>query len=118
GKFIFTIPGIKTLPIAIAKPTSKAPVNKSPIPLAERINIPKTNRPSDKAIVVSMPRRLASLGAKGDRRANAIRGKVVILPARALQIPKSYLINDTKAPAEVKGARKFDATRITPITKK
>ena len=65
-----------------------------------------------------MPRRLAILGAKGDRRANAIRGKVVILPARALLIPKSSLINDTKAPAEVKGARKFDATRITPITKK
>src|SRR5699024_2476139 len=61
--------------------------------------------------------RLAIFGANGDTSANASNGKVVKLPAKAFDIPKSSRINVMSEPTAVSGARKLVLTKMTPISK-
>lgn len=117
GKFILIMPGINTLPIAIARPINTVPVNRNAMPVIDRTKIPIISKANEIAIVRSIPIRFAILGANGESKANASKGKVVIDPASALLIPRSSRINDTSAPAEVKGTRRFAPTKITPIIK-
>src|SRR5699024_1448516 len=118
GKFIFIIPGINTLPIAIARPIKAVPINNRLIPVIERNIIPINKTTKDNAIVLSIPMRFEILGANGERIANAIKGNVVIIPAVALLIPRSSRIKVISAPTDVIGTLKFEPTKITPISNK
>src|SRR5699024_12595764 len=106
---------MSTFPIAIARPMKNVPVNKKMIAPRERITTPAISRTSDKAMVHSMPIRLAIFGAKGEIKANASRGNVVMEPARALLIPRSSRIMGINEPTEVKGPLKLVLTKITTI---
>src|SRR5699024_7584984 len=92
GKFIFIIPGINTLPIAIARRIKAVPINNRLIPVIERNIIPINKTTKDNAIVLSIPMRFEILGANGERIANAIKGIVVIITSVALIISRSLRI--------------------------
>ena len=115
GKFIFINPGIKTLPIAIAKPINIVPTNKKLVPNKDLIIIPLSKSNKEIKIVRSIPIRLAIFGANGERQAKANKGKVVIVPASVLLIPRSSRINEINQPTEVSGARKFAPTKMIPM---
>src|SRR5699024_8378749 len=117
GNFILTNPGNNTLPNAIAIPIKRVPKNKAPVPNKERRIIPTASNTNDKNRVYSILIRLAILGANGDKTAKASNGNVVIVPANAWLISKSVRINGINDPIEVKGALKFAAINMTPITK-
>src|SRR5699024_5118757 len=60
----------------------------------------------------------AAFGEKGDTKANANKGNVVIIPTAALLTPKLSRIAGTKAPTDVSGARKVEANNKIPSTNK
>src|SRR5690625_534260 len=76
------ITGIRTLPKAIARPINNVPMNTELISNKERTRIPTNKRIREKKIVRSIPKRRDIRGAKGDKKAKANSGKVVIIPAR------------------------------------
>src|SRR5690606_7412174 len=112
GKFIFINPGKRTFPIEMAIPIIIVPINKKLVPKRERTINPIVKSSKEKKIVFSIPKRLASFGAKGERKAKASKGSVVILPATAWLKSKSSRINEIREPTDVKGALKFAPTNI------
>src|SRR5699024_6309692 len=103
-----------TLPIAIARPIKAVPINNRLIPVIERNIIPINKTTKDNAIVLSIPLRFEILGANGERIANAIKGKVVIIPAVALRSPISSRIHLTSAPTDLRGSLKVERAMVPP----
>src|SRR5690606_39846355 len=89
GKYFFTIAGSSTLQIAIPIPIKAVPKNKMATLLVFRTKIPINNTIRLKKIVRSVPRFLAIFGAVSENTANPNSGKVVIIPATPLEIPRS-----------------------------
>ncbi|MNI69064.1 hypothetical protein D3C73_1247910 [compost metagenome] len=116
GNFPLINPGSSTLHTAMDNPIIAVPANSITVPEPERIRMPmdKASRASIRTLAV--PNRRASCGAKGDNRANASSGNVVIAPASVLDNPKSSRIMPSKGPTDVKGARRAAATKIMPTT--
>src|SRR5690625_2840851 len=99
----------------MAKPIKSVPKNKKVIPNNDRVIKPINNTHNDINIVRSIPNLLAIFGAKGDNKAKASNGNVVIAPATVLLIPRSSRIDEISAPTDVSGARKLEPTKIIPI---
>jgi hypothetical protein len=57
----------------------------------------------------------ASTGAKGENKANANNGRVVIIPANVFEMCKLSRIRLTKGPTDVNGALKLAEIKMIPI---
>src|SRR3954453_21704405 len=93
-------------------PMIAVPIYKVAIPDRERIIMPMVRKMIEIRSVNSTPNFCPNLGAKGEQKAKASKGSVVIIPANVFEICKFSRIRSTKGPTEIKGARKLTAIKI------
>lgn len=115
GNFNFKKPGINTFPKAIATPINAVPTNKKNGVPSERIIMPTASNRIARNSVISIPKRLATFGAKGETMANASSGIVVINPASILEMSNPSRIYEIIGPTAVSGARMVAEIKIIPI---
>src|SRR5690606_37791768 len=117
GKYFFTIAGSGTLQLAIPIPIKADPKNRMATLLVFRTKIPINNTIRLKKSVSSVPRFLAILGAVNENTANPNSGKVVIIPATPLEMPRSARISPINGPTDVIAGRKLNAINMMPKIK-
>lgn len=115
GKLSFIKLGISTLPKAIAIPIKAVPNSKKNGVPSERIIIPIANNRIARKSVISIPKRRAIFGAKGDMIANARSGIVVINPANTFDMANPSRMYEIIGPTAVSGARSVVEMKIIPI---
>lgn len=87
---------ISTLHIEIANPSIAVPTNNPILPDEERKTIPSVSNTTAQNNTGLVPNLHASTGAKGENKANANNGRVVIMPANVFEMCKLSRIRLTK----------------------
>jgi hypothetical protein len=118
GNFSFIKLGINTFPNEIAIPINAVPISNKDVVPKDRIIMPPVNKMMEKNKVSSIPKRRATLGAKGEITANARRGIVVIKPANTFEIVRPSRIYEIIGPTEVRGDLKEEDMKIIPSINK
>ncbi|GIO56869.1 hypothetical protein J21TS7_51870 [Paenibacillus cineris] len=86
GKSLLMILGSNTLHTAMANPRIAVPINRSTAPDKERMTIPTVRKMRAIKMIRSTPYFRPNFGTRGDNKANASKGTVVIRPANVFEI--------------------------------
>ena len=114
GKSRLSRLGSSTLPTAMPEPITQVPKYRHQTEPSERSTMPPAMRISAPNRVGSRPYSRASMAENGEIRAKASSGRVVRMPASALDRPNSGWISPSSGATPVTGARRLAAISRMP----